>query len=155
MALPYTPVGIATLFTRLNAEATKKGFTALTRLTLAVEKQAKANVSYAPHKLGTPTPATPGRGPGLISGTLRRAITHTSPTPMGIGSWQSKVGMAKGPTAPYSKTSAAVVARILEKDGTKAGNKFPFLEPAVKFGRDIAGPVIYRDVFGRWPRMDL
>ena len=154
MALPYNGPGLSLLFQRVRYEAEKKGLRIITDLQLAVERQAKLNLSYAPHRLRTPTPAVPGKGPGLISGTLRRAVTHDTAKPAGPLSWTGKVGLATGFTAPYSKTPAAKVGRILELEGDRAGNKYPFLGPAVKFGREIAGPVIYRREWGRWPRMD-
>lgn len=154
MPLPLNTYGLTRMFEHISTEASRKGFRVLTKVAVATERQAKLNLSYAPHKRGTPTPAVPGKGPGLISGTLRRAVTHTTPTPAGLLSWTAKVGLATGFTAPYGKTSAAVVGRILEKDGDRAGNKYPFLEPAAKFVHRIAAPVLYRDEFHRWPRMD-
>lgn len=49
------------------------------------------------HKLGTPTPATPGNGPAVITGNLRRSI-HTRVTKSAFG----VLGMV-GPSAIYGR----------------------------------------------------
>lgn len=154
MALPFNAAGIRKVMGGLMGEGSAKGRRVITELTLVVERQAKLNVSYAPHKRGTPTTAVPGKGPGLISGTLRRAITHTEPQPAGFASWTSKVGLATGFTPRYSNVPAAEYGRRLERGEIRGGNAYPFLGPAVKFGQHIAGPAIYRKHFNRWPRLD-
>lgn len=156
--MKFTPENVARVFVRVNEEASKKGYEVILRMALAVEKQAKINLSGSSHQYGTPTPARPGTGPAIISGTLRRSVTHSTPTPTGLASWQAKVGLGGGFYPPYargaSKTDSAHYGRYLETGDTRNGAAYPFLGPAAKFGHRIAGPVIYRDVFGRWPRMD-
>lgn len=51
------------------------------------------------HKKGTPTPATPGGGPAVITGTLRRSIGVGSIEKWGAFGYQTKVG----PTSIYGR----------------------------------------------------
>lgn len=82
----------------------------------AIEAQTKENMSTAGrHKKGTPTPATHGSGPAVISGTLRRSVHVVGPRSLGFATYEAMVG----PTTVYGR-------RIeLEYD-------YPSLEPAVR-----------------------
>lgn len=51
------------------------------------------------HKKGTPTPATQGSGPAVVSGTLRRSIRVSPVIPYGISGYSAKVG----PTVKYGR----------------------------------------------------
>ena len=119
---------------------------ALAALALVVERRAKkeagAGGAHAPH---TPTPATPGRGPAVVSGDLRRSITHTEPAPRGIG-WTCRVGPASTPHRVYGGkrrasrargTTSGVIGKALET-GLRGGHKYPFLKPAA----DEAGAAV-------------
>lgn len=161
MATPLKPGVGRALFSRMAAEGQRRGRLALEPLALVIERQAKLNMGYASHKYGTPTPAVPGKGPGLISGTGRRSITHMPITRISVG-WHTRVGTATGFYPTYrsrrgsrtSKTPANVYLEILEVKGSRAGNRYPFLEPAFRFGVDIAGPVIFREAYGSgWSRL--
>ena len=143
-------------FTRLFAEVSREGQLKsrrfLTQLALAVERQAKVNASVGAHKRGTPTPATPGTGPAVITGTLRRAITH-SPVVFTGGGWETKVGTAVGFTPPRSRTPANQYGFYLET-GLKNGATYPFLKPAYDFGVRIVAPQLYQVTFRPgWPRI--
>jgi hypothetical protein len=72
----------------------------ITAVALAGERQAKLNASNGSHKKGTPTPASKGQGPAVISGDLRRAITH-DPTRKQGAVWVSRIGVSAG--ASYGK----------------------------------------------------
>ncbi len=116
---------------------------ALAIVAAAAERQAKVNALGGTHKLGTPTPAHKGSGPALISGTLRRSITHTPVERDGLG-WKSKVGMAGGVFAPYNaRTPASLYAYYLETVWD-----YPFLKPACRFAMQVAGPAIWKSSFG-------
>lgn len=140
------------LFTEITAEAKLKSRTFLTQLANAIERQAKVNASNGAHKRGTPTPASPGTGPAVISGTLRRSITHSPVKPTGTG-WETKVGTAAGISPPYGRTPASKYGRALET-GLRNGSVYPFLNPAYKFGITIVAPQLYMTVFRvGWPRV--
>lgn len=120
------------LFEQLAAEASRKSRQGLVASALLLEREAKQELTKAgTHKYGTRTPATPGGPPALISGTLRRAVTHTPAVPDLFG-WQCKVGVAAGVFPPYgkSKTSASQYGLILEVTGLANGATFPWLHPA-------------------------
>ncbi|MFE9127104.1 hypothetical protein ACFYOF_17065 [Streptomyces sp. NPDC007148] len=124
----------------------------LTQLALVIERQAKINASVGAHKRGTPTPARPGTGPAVISGTLRRSLTH-SPVIFNGRGWETKVGTAAGFTPPYGRTPASKYGLYLET-GLKNGSTYPFLKPAVDFGMRVVAPQLYRTVFrAGWPRI--
>ena len=140
------------LFAEIVADGRAKARTGLIGLALAVEKQAKINASNGSHSYGTPTPASPGLGPAVISGTLRRAITHTPPV-FTAGGWESKVGTGVGFTPRYGKTPANKYGYYLET-GLRNGSVYPFLKPAFEFGKNVVAPQLFRAAFNRgWPRI--
>lgn len=139
------------IFAEIDAAAQAKARKALTALALLTERQAKINASVGAHKRGTPTPASPGTGPAVISGTLRRSLTHSSPVRTGAG-WEVKVGTAVGFTPPYGRTPASRYGLYLET-GLRNGATYPFLLPAAKFVMRTVAPQVYRAEFMRgWPR---
>ncbi len=150
------------LFARLAQEQQKRTRMALVALAQVIERQAKINLTGYTHKYGTPTPAPPGTAPALISVNLRRSITHTPVARVSYG-WMVRIGTATGfyPTyttktggAVKGKTAAHVYGYILEVEGTRAGNTFPFLKPAFEFGVRIAAPVIFHEKYGTgWTRL--
>lgn len=51
------------------------------------------------HAVGTPTPASQGSGPAVITGALRRSIRVSAPIPWGLTGYSIKVG----PTIIYGR----------------------------------------------------
>ncbi|MGW1071589.1 hypothetical protein [Streptomyces sp. NPDC002537] len=143
------PGAFARLFAEIDRDAQLKARTVLTRLAGAVERQAKVNASSGSHAYGTPTPARPGTGPAVISGTLRRSLTHTPVVRTG-GGWETRVGTAPGLTPPYGKgrTPANRYGMYLERGMLRNGASYPFLLPAFRFGITHVAPQLYRSVFG-------
>lgn len=140
------------LFAEINRDAQVKSRTFLTRLALAVERQAKVNASSGSHRRNTPTPASPGSGPAVISGTLRRSLTH-SPIVFTGGGWETKVGTGVGMTPPYGRTPSSKYGFYLET-GLKNGATYPFLKPAFDFGVRIVAPQLYQAIYRPgWPRV--
>lgn len=140
------------LFAEIDKAAQAKSRRVLTQLALVVERQAKINASVGSHARGTPTPARPGTGPAVISGTLRRSISH-SPVIFNGGGWETKVGTAIGFTPPRGKTPANLYGLYLET-GLKNGSTYPFLKPAFDFGVRVVAPQLYAAVFRPgWPRI--
>lgn len=139
------------LFAEITAESQVKTRTFLTQLANAIERQAKINVSSGSHKRGTPTPASPGSGPAVISGTLRRSITHSPVRLSGTG-WETKVGTAVGISPPYGKSPSSKYGLALES-GLRNGATYPFLKPAYRFGITVVAPQLYVSVYrAGWPR---
>jgi hypothetical protein len=144
------------MFTRLFAEIERDGQVkarrVITQLALAIERQAKVNASTGAHRRGTPTPARPGTGPAVISGTLRRSLTH-SPVVFNGAGWETKVGTAVGFTPPYGSTPSSKYGLYLET-GLRNGTTYPFLKPAVDFGVRTVAPQLYRAAFRPgWPHL--
>jgi hypothetical protein len=83
------------------------------------------------HAKATPTPATPGGGPAVISGTLRRSIRVGDIQPFGATGYSAKVG----PTAIYGRRVE------LEYD-------YPYTGPGLQ---DVLPqlPAIYARVWGK------
>lgn len=139
------------MFSRLEDAGVRGAGKGLTALALVVEKQAKINVSTGSHRYGTPTPARPGAGPAVISGNLRRSITHDRVSRDVGGNWVTRVGPAVGFYPPYphkgrnggapKRTAANVYGRLLET-GLRNGAKYPWLKPAAEFSQRVAEPVI-------------
>lgn len=140
----------ARVFAEVQRDAQVKSRLALTLIASAVEKQAKINASSGSHPRGTPTPARPGSGPAVITGTLRRSLTH-SPILFTGASWETKVGTAGGLTPPGGRTPSSRYGLYLET-GLKNGATYPFLAPAARFVRTVVAPQIYQTVFRPgWP----
>jgi hypothetical protein len=141
------------IFSEVQREGQLKSRRVLTGLALAIERQAKINASTGAHKRGTPTPARPGAGPAVVSGTLRRSISH-SPVISTGGGWETKVGTAIGFTPPRSRTPANRYGYYLEEEGLKNGATYPFLRPAFNFGVRVVAPQLYQAVFRTaWPHI--
>lgn len=146
-----TPGTFLRLFAEIDADAQVKTRAVLTKLALAVERQAKINARVGSHKRGTPTPARPGTGPAVVSGTLRRSITHTPVVQVGRV-WETKVGTAVGFNPPYGRTPANRYGLYLET-GLRNGATYPFLLPAYRFGITHVAPQLYAAAFRTgWPR---
>jgi hypothetical protein len=140
------------LFAEINRDAQVKSRAVITRLAQSIERQAKVNASSGSHKRGTPTPAQAGSGPAVISGTLRRSLTH-SPIVFTGGGWETKVGTAAGISPPYGRTPASLYGLYLET-GLKNGATYPFLKPAFDFGVRVVAPQLYQQVYRPgWPRI--
>lgn len=150
--LPLRPGLFTSLFTEITADGQLKSRTFLTQLANAIERQAKVNASSGAHRRGTPTPASPGAGPAVISGTLRRSITHSPVTLTGTG-WETKVGTGAGISPPYGRTPASRYGLALET-GLRNGSTYPFLKPAYRFGVTVVAPQLYVSIYRvGWPRL--
>ena len=94
-----------------------------------LEKQAKLNASGRP-------------GPEVVTGTLRRGITHDPVTPYGVAGWQTKVG----PTVIYSRRielgfhGADSLGRVYNQPG------YPYFLPAVKDSQPRLAAIFARHV---------
>jgi hypothetical protein len=117
---------------RIESQAVKAARTGLIGVGDAVVRQAKTNASNGRHAYGTPTPARPGTGPAVISGTLRNSISRTAVVRDAAG-WSTKVGMSPGRYPPYGKgrTASSKYALYLET-GLRNGATYPFLGPATQ-----------------------
>jgi hypothetical protein len=141
-------------FARLDAEGQIRGRLGLEDLAKAVEKQARTNASNGKHAYGTPTPASPGTGPAVISGTLRRSVDH-SPIGKEPGGWGTKVGPKTGQYAPYNKRTPADRYGYYLETGLRNGARYPWLKPAAQFATREAATVIFNKAYGErgWVRV--
>ena len=147
MATELKPGMFLKLAAEINAEAQIRSRKALTELALVVEKQAKLNASSGTHKYGTKTPAHPGTGPAIISGNLRRSITHTPIKEVGLA-LETLVGTGIGFPAPYGSHTPANKYGFYLETGLKNGTTYPFLGPALKFAVGVPAALIYAKNFG-------
>ena len=97
-----------------QADAAAKAI--VTQGAASIEAAAKANFAGA-HKKGQPHVG--GDLPNVVTGTLRRSITHTSVVKVGLGTW----GTTVGPTTVYGRRVE------LGFNGSKG---YPFFGPAVE-----------------------
>lgn len=142
MPTELEPGVFAVILGRVDAAGVRNAGKALTAVALVVEKQAKLNVSTGAHRYGTRTPAWPGTGPAVISGTLRRSITHTRVARIATG-WETYVGTAGGFYPPYpshsrsggapKRTASSRYGLYLET-GLRNGVTYPWLKPALDNG---------------------
>lgn len=159
MAGELRPGVFEQIFTRLAARSVATGAAAMTSLALAVEVRAKQNLGRASHPYGTPTPAAPGGPPALVSGTLRRSVTHSRPSPM-PGGIEVRVGLGAGFYPAYARrgrsrrgggrgmrTPSSRYGLYLET-GLRNGARYPFLRSA--FREAVAGGDVGRYVATAW-----
>jgi hypothetical protein len=127
MTRPLEPGVFTATFTRLAARSQVTGAAAMTSLALAIERQAKLDLGRSSHPRGTKTTASRGGPPALVSGTLRRAVTHSRPAVTAAGV-EVRVGVAAGVYPPYPKrgtrTPASKYGLYLET------GHYPWLVPA-------------------------
>jgi hypothetical protein len=138
-------------FGRLARKSRATGAAAITSLALAVERRAKEDLAKTTHRRGTPSPAHKGGPPALVSGTLRRAVTHTRAKPTATG-WEIRVGVAAGFYPPYprkgKKTEAAKYGRYLEEVWD-----YPWLVPAFEAVTSSGSGNIGRFFAADWRRL--
>lgn len=106
-------------FTKVSAQADATSRTIVTKAAALVEKTAKGNFQGA-HRRGQPHVGP--MQPNIVTGNLRRSITHTRVARSGPFTWSTEVG----PTAIYG--------RRVELGGTFGNNTtrpFPYFGPAV------------------------
>ncbi len=154
MAAELGPGVIRDLLAKTALVAEQNTRRALTATGLAIERQAKINIGKGgTHKYGTPTPASPGGPPALISGNLRRSITHT-PVIRALGGWEMRVGVAAGFYPPYGKTRTASsrYGWYLET-GLRNGARYPFLTPAFHTIMPRVHGITAEFFRGPWPKI--
>jgi hypothetical protein len=152
VATELRPGVLEMVFSKVAAESGRRSRAALEPVANAIVKQARINAGNGRHARGTPTPAHPGNGPAMISGTLRASLDRSIVKRIPTG-WECLIGTAVGRRAPYSKTNASLVGWYLEAKGLRNGAKFPFLRPAGLFVGTIAAPQIYKAMYGEaWAR---
>lgn len=141
-------------FAKLATEGDARTRLALEPLAKAVERQAKINASNGRHKYGTPTPARPGEGPAVISGTLKRSVGHNPITKDATG-WKTEIGPRVGFTPPYGRnpTEAHRYGYYLET-GLRNGTTYPWLKPAAEFAAKVSATVLFTKMYGSgWKRV--
>jgi hypothetical protein len=148
------PGTLTALLGKTAAVAVENTRRALTATALAVEREAKINAGAGgTHKYGTPTPAHPGGPPALISGTLRRSVSHTPIKPI-LGGFEIRVGPAGGLFPPYGKkrrTPAGRYGAYLET-GLRNGATYPWLLPAFRKVAPQVRGIAFEYFKGPWPR---
>lgn len=143
----FTAAALNRVLAHISQQGRAASRTGLIGLADAVVKQAKLNASSGRHAYGTPTPARPGTGPAVISGTLRNSIDRTAVT-LNAAGWEAKVGLVPGRTPPYRKgrgTTSSKYGLFLET-GLRNGATYPFLEPATRMAH-IQAPVAFKRAF--------
>lgn len=157
MAVEVRPGIWTEVFKALEKQAQGKGKELLTSLALALEKQAKTNASVGSHKYGTPTPASPGTGPAVISGNLRRSLTHEPVASLGPGHWRTRVGTGVGFYPSYGSSSRTPANRygFYLEHGLRNGARYPFLVPAFNHVTGTGANALFRAVYGEnaWKRV--
>lgn len=148
---------------RVAIEGNIRAGVALGRLARGLEKDTKVRLTaHGGHRPWEPTPSRPGEAPAIISGTLRRSITHDPVHPAGHGNYETRVGTARGffPNYPVKThhrkanrkgpTPANKYGYYLET-GLRNGATYPFLSTAYREYLPLAMKTIWRETFGgRW-----
>lgn len=140
MPAELAPGVLTALFARAAALAQARTGIALTATAAAVAHQAQTNASTGRHEYGTPTPASPGTGPAIISRTLVNSVAFSHPVPQGVG-WVCRVGPRVGMYPAYrgkrGTTPSSKYGYYLET-GLRNGATYPWLRPAGRIGGHAA-----------------
>lgn len=145
---------IRELMTRTAMVAEENTRRALTTTALAIEREAKINAGRGgSHKYGTKTPARRGGPPAIISGTLRRSVTHT-PVTRAFTGWETRVGVVGGVYPPYGrkKTASSRYGWYLET-GLRNGAVYPWFTPAFHTVMPKVRGITADFFRGPWPRI--
>ena len=135
---PLLPHGLSESLARLAVAADAATGPIVQRLGVVCEAEAKLRIGQGgAHKAGTRTTATKGAGPAVITGALRRAVTHEM-----VGTATVRVGAADTPhpaekagwKAP--KASSGAIGGYVERRG------YPWLQPALDATIAAAEPEI-------------
>jgi hypothetical protein len=133
MATELRPGVFTELMAGLAAELEFRSAAAMVAVADAVVDEARRNLMAQSHAYGTPTPATPGGPPAMISGTLAGSVARTDAesNPLGV---TVKVGTVAGQFPPYSgRTASSRYGYYLEIAGVgRSGVLYPWLMPAVE-----------------------
>lgn len=113
MATELTPGLLAKIVAQVEQGGEEGAKAGLVAVAQTVETKAKANANSGSHRKGEPHVPGTGPGPNVVTGNLRRSITHQPPQQDSQG-WFVRVGVAG--TASYGQ--------YVEK-------LYPFLGPAV------------------------
>lgn len=148
MAVELIPGIIAERLAAIVAQAEVRSAAALDQVGVLVHERAVSSISARSHAYRTPTPATRGGPPAMVSGTLAKSLTHTTPEPSADG-WQVKVGTMPGMTPPYSsRTPSNLYGHYLETAGAGRSHvRYPFLKAAFDVTAKPAALVAFRAVF--------
>lgn len=141
----------------------------LLKIAAAIEALAKAKLGQTSHQAGTPSPASRGGPPSLVTGTGRRSIGHESV--ISLDEILVKVGTLAGifPPAVTAHTSKGTRSRQSAgtggKRGTTASSKYllyqetlerfghPFLKPAYLQVVKEDSVAIWLSSFRTWPKI--
>lgn len=141
----FSAAALRRVLAQVNSAGVRASRRGLADLGDAMAKQARTNASTGRHAYGTPTPARPGTGPAVISGTLKKSIIRTAVVRNPAG-WQAKVGLRPGSPPSYRKNGGwgpSKYGHALET-GLKNGARYPFLTPATRMAALQAAVVFGR-----------
>lgn len=138
---------LAARLTAIAAEVNARSAAALDEIGRLVHERAVSSISARSHRYRTPTPASRGGPPAMVSGTLAKSLTHTTPRPTGLG-WEVKVGAMPGMFPPYSsRTPSSLYGHYLEAAGAGKNHiRYPFLEAAFHATAEPAALVAFKAV---------
>jgi hypothetical protein len=123
----------------------------LLKIAAAIEAKAKADLALSSHPYGTPSPASKGGPPSLVSGTGRRSIGHQA-TVQGIEQ-VVKVGTLAGVYPPRRGKTSTPSSKYLLYQETLSRFDHPFLVPAYRHVVATEGVGIWLSAFRTWPRI--
>lgn len=151
MAEEWRPGVIPRKLALVTAEGNRRSDEALLVTAISVENEVKvALLRSGTHVAGTPTPASPGNPPALVSGQLRRSISHT--VLKGLAVTTVRIGPAETTRLPYSKKGSRSLTHrvggaggtitngklgLILETGVRGGHRYPFMKEG--FDKGIAG----------------
>lgn len=145
-----TPEILAAVLGKVEIGVGAANRSALAAVARAVESEVKSGLAQSTHPYvawGQRTTARPGGPPALVSGTLRRSVTHT-PVRLDPFGLMTRVGTGAGFFPWYGKgrTPSSQYGRYLET-GLRNGATYPWLKPPAVRVMSTQAPLIWRSYF--------
>lgn len=148
MRAALAPGVFTAMFEKMAVQVHARTAAGLTLTAAAVARQAQTNASVGTHAYRTPTPASPGHGPSIISKTLVNSVAFSTPRRISVG-WSARVGPRDGMFPAYNgkrqKTPSSKYGGFLEKR-LRNGTSYPWLLPAKNIV-PVAAVVAFRQTF--------
>ena len=148
--MDWSPGALTARLAQVQVAADAGVARAVSGVAAAVEREAKLAVGRAgSHLVGTPTPASRGGAPAIITGALRRSIVHTTAIPTGLTSWEARAGMAAGVYPPPAKPGRQAGKTPTSRYGLYLETvwDYPFMGPAFNV---VAHTTQFVSFFPRW-----
>lgn len=143
----WAPGVLGKLLTEIEVTGQAHFRAGLLKIAAAVEAKTKTELGRSSHTRGTPSPASRGGPPALVSGTGRRSIGHQY---MAGVDPQVRIGTIAGVYPPSGKTPSS---QYLKYQETLSRFNHPFLVPSFRAVIKDESVTLWLEAFRAWPKI--